>query len=491
MRASRLLVPFACRVTTATAVTAVTLVTASATNAHAQGVDSSPFVMPGEAPSAPPPPLAPAARPSERTGPIAPDFGSEEPLEPRVDDRSVRVVARAEEPPEVVLEAPPPAFGSQGEFVVTAASDLDIGATSYSESEASSFGITIAPGFDYFIVENVSIGLSGSFAYGESKGYDAASNLLRRRGTTITGGPRIGFNLPLGSHVSWYPRVTFGIESVHYRDTVVKENEDAAETSNALGIPTSTKTGPTLFVVAPILFHPAPHLFFGIGPYLFTEFANAQGGPDIGGQRTSIGANLEVGTWWGGAPRVVAPEEIRPRPRFGERKQFVVTGGFGVSGGKTDYVGTEASATSFSFSPGFDYFVVPHLALGLTGGFSTSTSKTVTPQGRTQTVDHTSFSMGPRLAVDLPFSPWFSLYPRSSITIGQEDFDSVRDTARNEHSVSVVTVGLYVPLLFHFASHAFVGFGPEISHNLVAAEDFGPQNRATHVGASFTVGGWL
>lgn len=487
MRASRLLLARTC------SAVAIAIVTADATTVHAQGTDFSPFVIPGEAPSAtpPPPPPAPAVRPSERTGPVAPDFGSEEPLEPHVDDRRTRLAVPIEMPPEVVLEAPPPSFGSQGEFVVTAASDLDIGATSYSVSEASSFGFTIAPGFDYFIVENFSIGLSGSFAYGESKGYDAAGNLLRRRASTITGGPRIGFNLPLGSRVSWYPRVTLGVESVHYRDTVAKENENAAETSNALGIPTSTKTGPTLFVVAPILFHPTPHLFFGIGPYLFTEFANAQGGPEIGGQRTSIGANLEIGTWWGGTPQAVAPEEIRPRPRFGERKQFVVTGGFGASGGKTDYVGTEASATSFSFSPGFDYFVVPHLALGLTGGVTTSTSTTMTPQGRTQTTDHTSFSMGPRIAVDIPFSPWFSLYPRSSLTIGQDDFDAVRDTARNKYSVSLVSVSLYVPLLFHFASHAFVGFGPEVSHNLVAAQDFGPQNRATHVGASFTVGGWL
>ncbi|AKV04731.1 hypothetical protein AKJ09_11394 [Labilithrix luteola] len=463
-----------------------------AANANAQGTDWTPFVMPGESPSTPPAPAPPRppTRSGERSGPVAPDFGSEEPLEPSVPPNAP-TAAPEEERPTVILEAPPAPFGSQGEFVVTAQSDLAINATSYGGSDASSFHVTVAPGLDYFLVDHFSVGLEFAFNYDEQKGYDSGGNLLRTRTATNAGGPRIGFQLPLGRYLSWYPRVTLGIESTYRRDVVVKARQDGAEPISPLGIPSTTKTGPFLSAFAPLLIHPTPHFFLGVGPWIFTEFANAQGGPEIGGQRTTVGGRLEVGAWWGGTSQAVAIEEVRPRPRFGLPKQLVFTASFGSSGWFTDWVGTPSRASGFSLSPGFDYFVIPHFAIGLTGGFSTSSTKSVTASSRVETLDYRWFALGPRVVADLPLSPWFSFYTRGTITIGQEDFDGKSDGTRNKTSRSLVTVSLYAPLLFHFASHAFVGFGPQVSHDIVAAYDFGPENPGTSVGASFTVGGWL
>jgi hypothetical protein len=49
-----------------------------------------------------------------------------------------------------------------------------------------------------------------------------------------------------------------------------------------------------------------------------------------------------------------------------------------------------------------------------------------------------------------------------------------------------------VPLLVHFASHAFFGFGPSVTHDLTnTVEGGGVANLGTTVGAGLTVGGWL
>ncbi|CAN5924201.1 hypothetical protein BH11MYX4_BH11MYX4_68310 [soil metagenome] len=67
---------------------------------------------------------------------------------------------------------------------------------------------------------------------------------------------------------------------------------------------------------------------------------------------------------------------------------------------------------------------------------------------------------------------------------------SARD--RFETTVDILSVGLYAPVLFHAASHLFVGFGPYVARDMKnTAEGTASDNFASSVGADLLVGGWL
>ena len=130
-----------------------------------------------------------------------------------------RTRAKPPEPPEPP-EPPPPAepvaprFGAPGELVITGDSSLGVSSTRYASSDASAFSAAFSPGLDVFVVRGLSLGIDVNLGYSSSKGYGAAGQLVSRTSTTLAGGSRLGFNVPLGDVASWYPRVTVGMESV-------------------------------------------------------------------------------------------------------------------------------------------------------------------------------------------------------------------------------------------------------------------------------------
>ena len=94
--------------------------------------------------------------------------------------------------------------------------------------------------------------------------------------------------------------------------------------------------------------------------------------------------------------------------------------------------------------------------------------------------------------MDFPLASSLSLYPRASIGaahISESSSSGVRET---EYVRNRVFVGLYLPLLVHVASHAFVGFGPSVTHDLMNRYKTADHtNNGTTIAASLTVGGWL
>lgn len=82
-----------------------------------------------------------------------------------------------------------------------------------------------------------------------------------------------------------------------------------------------------------------------------------------------------------------------------------------------------------------------------------------------------------------------SLYLRGFLQAGVRTYDDDERSATRNY----VAIGIYTPLLLHFASHAFAGFGPYVSHELVnkVPGGSGTQNLATSVGANLIVGAWL
>ena len=166
------------------------------------------------------------------------------------------------QPAPVVSNSPPPArasgsgFGSPGTWVFTFQT-ADIGTGSFSFHKTSGGGSTISlnPGADYFLVPNISLGANIVFSH-DSGG-----------GSVFGGGVRAGYNMPLVDAFSFWPMARFFV--VRY---------DRAST-----------TATDLSVLAPFLWHAAPHFFLGAGPDVNIGIS--------GGTNTVYGIDFMLGGW--------------------------------------------------------------------------------------------------------------------------------------------------------------------------------------------------
>jgi hypothetical protein len=443
-----------------------------------------------------PPPSEPASQlPPDVEGPPPPPPAPLPPPAPQV-DLPVPVVPP---PPSVVAG---PRFGDAGEVVITADSSIGISSTAFSQSDATRFSVGFSPGLDYFVIRHFSVGVDVNVAYANDRSYGADGSLVETGITTVSGGARLGLDLPLGDVVSFYPRLTLGVESLH-RESKVVVGRSLSVASIPIGAPSETLVGPWVSVFAPILLHPTTHFFVGAGPALFHEFGKANADPSIGGERTSIVGRMVVGGWWGGDDAAEsratsvdgpgAPPPNRHAARFGDRDVWVLSGELGASLARATYGGVSSSVTSYSISPSFDYFVAPHVSLGLGGFLGHSSTDALRADGPKVQYDFTTLEAVGRLGVDIPLSSALSLYPRASLAVGRTSYDEKSGSDESKFAVINVTAGLYAPLLVHFAQHAFGGFGPSVSHDLSnQVEDLhAPNNLATTIGARLIVGGWL
>jgi acyl-CoA dehydrogenase len=255
-------------------------------------------------------------------------------------------------------EPPAPRFGERGELVMTGDSYAGVSSTERDGSDAKSFSVTVSPALDYFVAKNLSVGLNASFGYGDSQGYGADSSLVETKTTSASFGPAIGYNVPLGDALSLWPRASVGFEWSRQAEQLVT-GSSLSTAGSPLGYPTTSRVGPFVALYAPLLVHPRPHFFAGIGPYFFHDFGPAQGGPSVGGERTTVGAYFIVGGWLGGRggdPPAPAKPELRTR-RFGDAGEVVLTSDIYASAFGRTYAGSPSSSSSVSFGPGFDCFV--------------------------------------------------------------------------------------------------------------------------------------
>jgi len=203
-------------------------------------------------------------------------------------------IATAQEPPPPGYAPPPPgyappppaaygpSFGNAGQIAIS--DDLRAGLiySTLSEGDASVTDLQLQPAIDYFVIPNLSIGGQLSIRYNTQD--DGAGGNLN---TTLVGVlPRIGYNIPLGSTVSIWPRLAFGYVHVS-ADTGV---------SGAASVSGYTVA---LEVFAPIIFHPAPHFFIGGGPLLSTDLVSKVEDTDVA-KTTNIGVVSTLGGYFGG-----------------------------------------------------------------------------------------------------------------------------------------------------------------------------------------------
>jgi hypothetical protein len=404
------------------------------------------------------------------------------------------------------IEPPAPRFGDIGEFVVTGFASIDVSSVQY-QSQASFFSADFSPGLDYFFVRNLSVGIDLEAQYSDGRGYGADSSLVESKSTTIRAAPRLGWNIPVTRSFSVYPAVRVGFESIVNSESVVSGSSPSIAGS-ALGYPSTTQTGPWVAVFAPVLYHVVPRAFIGLGPYLFRDFGDVRGGPNVGGQRTTWGPEVVVGGFFGGTPPV---EAAQPPPtsdeasaddvaahshRFGEAHEFVITGETNVSAYWTAYAGSGSSRNTVTFSPGVDYFVANRFSLGVGAVISSNNISGIDPSTRAIVSENVgSAGVTFRLGFDVPMGQWLSLYARAALSVGRNSYDERSNGLSDTYNESYSSIGVYAPLLVHPAPHVFVGFGPSVSRDLDRTDTF-PQggnatNPSTSLGASLIVGVWL
>ena len=212
-------------------------------------------------------------------------------------------VVEAPSPP---LDVETPSFARRGQIVVSGDSSIGLSTSSFSGSSATHASAFFAPSLAYFIARNVSVGLAVDASYFDSKGYGADGSLVETKTTSLSVGPTLGLNVPLGERFSWYPQLTVGFEWTSATEHIV-EGASLSVAVSPLGYPSTTELGPYVSLYAPFLLHAADHFFFGFGPGFFRDFGSVSGGPNVGGQRTELFTDFVVGGYWGGQPGPAAP----------------------------------------------------------------------------------------------------------------------------------------------------------------------------------------
>jgi hypothetical protein len=402
------------------------------------------------------------------------------------------------------------AFGSRGQTLVLGSSDISFSKSSFSASSASVESLVFSPDIDYFVLPNVSVGLALDLSYADAKGDGVDGSLGEFRATTLSGGVHFGFNLPLGSALSWFPQVTIGYESTRQTDrTVVGPPLSVAV--NPLGYASAAQSGLYADIYAPFLFHVVDHFFFGFGPEFFHDFGSEGSGLGVGGQRTQIGAAFVVGAYWGGEqgstastkaalpPLGGAAPSPAVTPRFGDQGEIVFTNSLVASVNSLIYPGLAPSLFSAGLGGSVDWFVFRQISLGLAGNLSYSRNSgidtiTILPAEAT-TVTST---LGPRLGLNVPIGKWISIYPVIELGFGTKSSDLTELGVENKEVSDLVTLNLFVPLLVHPAPHVFVGFGPAVYTELSDSVSFpnepqasSIQNREVAYSAGLVMGGWL
>jgi hypothetical protein len=167
-------------------------------------------------------------------------------------------------------------FGERGQIAISGELKFNVLHQSVSKGGGSYTTYEIEPSLDYFVAPNVSV---GGLIDLRKDSFPSNSSM-----TTITIGARAGYNVVLASAVSLWVRG--GLSYGHY-------------TVSSTGFPDQTGYSIPLTIYAPLLWHPVPHLFLGVGPFFETDLIAKTGGQSVG-KTTDVGLSSTIGGYFGG-----------------------------------------------------------------------------------------------------------------------------------------------------------------------------------------------
>ena len=158
-----------------------------------------------------------------------------------------------------------PGFGAAHQLAISSDANVAFQYVSISPGNVSSTTILLEPALDYFVVDKVSVGGFVLIARTSTSG-----GMTDSTSTTFGIGPRVGYHVVLGDKLSIWPKASLTIASA------------------SSGNQSSTNLGLTVF--APLLYHPAPHFYLGIGPALHADLSG-----DF--RSTTFGLLFTIGGW--------------------------------------------------------------------------------------------------------------------------------------------------------------------------------------------------
>jgi len=179
-------------------------------------------------------------------------------------------------------------MGEVGHFVVSADLNVSLSWSNISPpmgNSNSSTDITIAPSADYFVIPNISVGGNVVLGHGSSSQPNGTGGTTDVSTTTLGLGVRGGYHMPIAPKISFWPRLGLSYNHVGFSS----------------GGSDSSQSAFTIFVYAPILFHPAPHFFVGIGPSISQDLTSSvsSGSMSADGDKTlRLALESTVGGWF-------------------------------------------------------------------------------------------------------------------------------------------------------------------------------------------------
>jgi len=441
------------------------------------------------------PPRAPSPAPSAPSGGVAfGQFGS--PIEVAApDDRPTTPAV----PPPISSGPKPkiPRFGDAGQFAILAESGIGLTSSSYSNSSASAFNVAFEPSVEYFVVRNFSIGVELDLSHSSDRSYVPGA-LVDTKYTLLGGGVHFGLNVPFAKVLSVYPLLMVGVHHIEQTAEVIQGNPGPLIPADSPAQRLS-RTGPWLSFELPLLYHPVEHFFVGLGPAVYHDFSHAEGGYGTWAERTSLGGTFVLGGYFDPRPKATNPDDpsledsVPPvdQRRFGDPGTVVLTEESSFSWRAQSYAGDVPTRNTFAIAGGFDWFFMHHQSLGLAAFYST-TGRYSSGPGEPLLTNATGVGVSARYGFVVPFSSWFSLYPRMSFEYSVATVDVTSGASRSirEHS-HIVQASIFVPATVHLTTHFFIGFGPSVSVDIVHTVDGGPEPRRTAFGVSSLLGGWL
>ena len=353
-----------------------------------------------------------------------------------------------------------PRFGAQGQTVLTTRATAGLAYTTLESNDAKHFATDLGPSFDYFVLPRVSLGVDANGFFQWSGGtvpeahYGGASLTLRG-----------GVDVPLGRWASLWPELEIALGWSDF----------------AGGGHAETDVGPTATLFVPLLLHLRSHFFVGFGPSIaHTILAIRSDGASVDTDRTNVTLGTILGGYTGGEKSPTDGDEIHGRA-FGEQNRTVLSGSAAFGwltdqrfGGSTVSLGGSASVDHFFFSSA-------SLGLALSGGYTRTESPS--PSGGASVAEQATAFVEPRFGYVLPISERFSFYPKVGVGFG---------VATSPATSFTIDADIDARVLWHFAPHFFVGFGPSLALQLFAEDARGQSlARSTSVGAALSVGGWL
>lgn len=193
-----------------------------------------------------------------------------------VDDDDVEVRTRRDTLPDVSASSPSGRFGLEGQKAVSSDAGLSISNISVSGADGSATTLVLRPAIDVFVSDSLSLGGFVGVEYATAPGGSSSA---------VSVGPRVGYNVPLASRVSLWPKAGFAIART-------SQTDEGATLPNGvvLGDEDDTNTSFQLNLFVPVMFHPVQHFFLGLGPALDQDLTGDS-------KATTVAVRLTLGGW--------------------------------------------------------------------------------------------------------------------------------------------------------------------------------------------------